>query len=278
MTHPPRFEFGPQSEVSVHQRNFNDLLDGLKRRKLVFNLGVTDIAQRYRNTYLGPLWMTISLSIFLTILGYVGGALFQMDLKDYLPYLCLGVLLWTFISSVVSESGQLFVSAPISTVVYDVPMSTFVYSFITRHILLFAHNLLLYLVIALYFKINFFPNLHYVVMGLICLLVFSIGISLFLAVVCVRLRDVPQIVANLLQVSFFVTPIMWDAQLLADRGRTLILELNPFYYLIEIVRAPMLGQQVELKFYLVAACISLFSLAIGVLTYIRYKHRVMFYR
>jgi len=190
----------------------------------------------------------------------------------------LGVLLWTFISSVISESGQLFVLAPISTVVYDVPMSTFVYSFITKNILLFMHNLVLYIVIALYFKINFLSDLHFVFLGLICLFFFSVGISLFLAVVCVRLRDIPQIVANLLQVSFFVTPIMWDAQLLADRGRKLILDLNPFYYLIEIVRAPMLGQPVELRFYIVAVSISLMSLLMGVVTYVRFRHRVMFYR
>lgn len=278
MKYHQTFEYGPDSSVSVRARNFHDLVDGLRRSKLVFKLGMTDIAQRYRNTYLGPLWMTISLSIFLSILGYVGGALFNMELKDYLPYLCLGILLWTFISSVVSESGQLFVTAPISTIVYDVPMSTFVYSFITRHALLFAHNLLLYIGIAIYFKINFLPYLHFVAFGLLLLLIFSVGISLFLAVICVRLRDIPQIIANLLQVSFFVTPIMWDAQLMVERGRKLILDLNPFYYLIEIVRAPMLGQQIEPNFYIIASGISLFSLLIGVMAYVRYRHRVMFYR
>jgi len=278
MKHHPKYQYGPDCDISVRARNFDDLLGGLKRSKLFLQLGVTDIAQRYRNTYLGPLWMTISLSVFLTILGYVGGSLFNMELRNYLPYLCLGVLLWTFISSIISESGQLFVSAPISTVVYDVPMSIFVYSFITKHVLLLAHNLLLYFAIAIYFQINFLPSLHLAILGFICLLVFTIGISLLLAVICVRLRDVPQIVANLLQVSFFVTPIMWDAQLLADRGRTLILELNPFYYLIEIVRSPMLGQSIDIKFYWVSICISLTALLFGVITYLRYKHRVMFYR
>ena len=140
-----QFKYGPACGDSIFRRNYKDLLSGLDRRELVIKLGVTEIAQRYRNTYLGPLWMTISLSVFLTILGYVGGALFALDFEDYLPYLCLGVLLWTFISSVISESGQLFISAPISTVAYDVPLSVFVFSFITKHFLLFLHNLILYL-------------------------------------------------------------------------------------------------------------------------------------
>ncbi|MEM7359280.1 MAG: ABC transporter permease [Pseudomonadota bacterium] len=278
MKYQRRFEYGPDCEVSILHRNYHDLVNGLQRRRLVFKLGVTEIAQRYRNTYLGPLWMTISLAVFLTILGYVGGALFNLELRDYLPYLCLGVVTWTFISAVVSESGQLFVTAPISTVVYDVPMSTFVYSFITRHLLLFAHNLLLYLLIAAYFGINFLPYLHFAILGMVILIIFSIGVTLSLAVICVRMRDIPQIVSNLLQVSFFATPIMWNAQLLADRGRKMILDLNPFYYLIEIVRAPLLGQEVDPMFYAVATSIALLTLLFGVAIYVRYKHRVMFYR
>ena len=273
-----QFEYGPSSSISVYRRNFNDLVKGIYRKKLVFRLGLTDITQRYRNTYLGPFWMTISLSVFLSVLGYVGGALFNIGLEEYLPYLCLGVLLWTFISSVISESGQLYILAPISTVSYDVPMSTFVYSFLVKHTILLAHNLLLYFVIAAYFKINFLAQLPFVIIGMLILMLFCLGITFLLAVVCTKLRDIPQIVANLLQVSFFVTPIMWNAELLAEKGRKAILDFNPFYYLLEVVRAPMLGQTLGIKFYLISIAIASVTLVLGISIFIRYRHRVMFFR
>ncbi|MDA4809400.1 ABC transporter permease, partial [Enterobacter hormaechei] len=63
-----------------------------------------------------------------------------------------------------------------------------------------------------------------------------------LAVVCTRYRDLTQIIQNVMQVGMYVTPIMWQPhQLPADKSM-LMLDLNPFYHLISVVREPLLGQ------------------------------------
>jgi ABC-type polysaccharide/polyol phosphate export permease len=75
-------------------------------------------------------------------------------------------------------------------------------------------------------------------LGLLVANMFWIGY--FLSIICARFRDVPQIVSSIMQVVFFVTPVMYLPAQLAQRGIT-VLKLNPFANLLEIVRDPILG-------------------------------------
>jgi lipopolysaccharide transport system permease protein len=76
--------------------------------------------------------------------------------------------------------------------------------------------------------------------GLILFLINAAWISLAVGVLSTRYRDIPQVIANALQVIFFLTPIFWSPESLPNRPAFVL--LNPFYHLIEIVRAPLLGE------------------------------------
>ncbi|MGI4764388.1 MAG: ABC transporter permease, partial [Janthinobacterium lividum] len=61
-----------------------------------------------------------------------------------------------------------------------------------------------------------------------------------LALLCTRFRDMPQIVGNLLQLAFFVTPIMWHVEQLGPNA-IYIEVLNPFAAFLRVVSEPLLG-------------------------------------
>ena len=85
--------------------------------------------------------------------------------------------------------------------------------------------------------------------------------SIYLAILCVRFRDVPFIIQNIMQVMFFVTPIIWRMDDMGNRFR--ILEFNPFYILIELVRAPLINgyiNKIHLFSMLSVSCIALVGL------------------
>ena len=68
------------------------------------------------------------------------------------------------------------------------------------------------------------------------------AICLLLGAFCARFRDVPPIVGSVMQIAFFVTPIMWPPSILAHRGLGIVLvKWNPFYVLLEIIRGPLLA-------------------------------------
>ena len=83
--------------------------------------------------------------------------------------------------------------------------------------------------------------------------------SLAVGVLSTRYRDIPQLVTNFIQVMFFLTPIFWSPLTLPNRPA--FVTLNPFYHLIEIVRAPLLGDVVSSASW--ALCIGMAAAGLG---------------
>jgi len=115
------------------------------------------------------------------------------------------------------------------------PLSIYIYQTIWRHLIILAHNLLIYVVIALLYGIwPSWQTLH-VVPGIILVGVNGVSIGMLLGTLCARFRDIPPIVQTITQMMFLLTPILWRPNQIP--GRELFYLLNPFYYLVEIIRA-----------------------------------------
>ncbi|TGT79095.1 ABC transporter permease, partial [bacterium M00.F.Ca.ET.157.01.1.1] len=78
--------------------------------------------------------------------------------------------------------------------------------------------------------------------GFLVLSLNLLWIMLILAVLCARYRDMTQVMQNLLQVMMYLTPIMWMPRTLPEGISQRLLDLNPFYHLISVVRDPLLGE------------------------------------
>jgi ABC-type polysaccharide/polyol phosphate export permease len=86
---------------------------------------------------------------------------------------------------------------------------------------------------------------------------------------------VPQIVTTVLQVVFFVTPIIWQPGSLPGRAR--IVAYNPFFYVLELVRAPLMGTAPSLRSWLVVLALTFVGSAIAFAMYVRYRRRIAFW-
>ena len=107
-------------------------------------------------------------------------------------------------------------------------------------LVIFAHNFVIYFGVLWYFQIWPGAVALLAVPGLLLVLLNGAAVTLLIGMVSARFRDIPQLINSIVQIVFFVTPIMWKPELL--RTRSYIAEFNPFYHLVEIVRAPLLGQ------------------------------------
>src|ERR1700733_5388846 len=85
----------------------SDVLSGLTLWRLWGRLGWNDILQRYRRSMLGPLWLTASMAIMVVALGILYAELFRTPIHDFLPFLCVGLLIWNLMSSFLTEGGTL---------------------------------------------------------------------------------------------------------------------------------------------------------------------------
>lgn len=254
---------------------FADLSDASKRRHIWGALAWNDILQRYRRSVIGPNWITISLAIFISAMGFLYSKLFKIDINHYVPFFATGYLIWTSLASTVTESCYVFVESEGIIKQIKVPLALFVIRLVWRNILIFVHSVPIVLLVLLIFPVKltwatllFFP-------GILIFFANLFWLALFLGLLSTRFRDVPLLVQNVLQIAFFATPIFWTKDLLGGHGY--IADANPLYSLIEVARAPLLGQVPSLWNYGVAIGVTAAGWMLVIPLYARFRNRVPYW-
>lgn len=239
-------------------------------------MGWTDIVLRYRRTIIGPFWMTISTGIMITAMGVVWGIIFNTDLSTFFPYLASGLVTWFLISTIVTESTNSISDRPGNLKDFNLPVSFTAFRLVTRNFIVFAHNVLIYFVVAIIFEVDFFtPALAGTFIGLFLVFCNGTWIAIILSIVGARYRDVQQLIASVITIFFFITPIIWQRQALGNNQ--FIATFNPLTHLIDIVRAPLLGLMPPFSSYMIVLVLTALGWTITVCLLARTRHRIVFW-
>ena len=256
-----------------------DLVHGARARYLWGMLGWQDIRRRYRRSVLGPFWLTISMGMLVAMLGTLYGTLLKVEIAVYVPFLALGFIVWTLISGLILDGCTVFISADGIIKQTNLPLSFHVYRRVWCNVLTFFHNSVIFVVVAALFAI--WPGWIGLLAlpGFVLLCLNGIWVGLVLGIVSARFRDVPPIVASLVRILFFVTPIIWMPELMPGRARmlALVLDFNPFFHLVELVRAPLLGQAPGLVSWLAVVGITLCGWLLAFEVLRRYRRRIAYW-
>jgi lipopolysaccharide transport system permease protein len=254
---------------------WSDMIAGLASWRLWVRLGWNDILQRYRRSILGPFWLTASMAIMIVALGILYAGLFNTAVEDFLPFLCVGLLVWNLISSFLTEGGTLFTGSESYIKQIRLPYSVYVYRSTWSKLVIFFHNFIIYFAVLLYFQ--FWPGTVALlaIPGLIVVVINGALASLSIGIVSARFRDVPPLIGSVVQIVFFVTPIFWKPELL--KGRDYVTDFNPFFHLLEIVRAPLLGSVPSAKSYLAVLLITLINIVITAAFFSRFRSRISYW-
>lgn len=235
-----------------------------------------DIQMRYRRSILGPLWITISMAVTIYSLGFLYANLFHVQLDHYFPHLATGIIGWSLISGLINESCNVFVDAEQYIKSQESYISLYVMRLIIRNFIVFMHNIIVFIPIILAFRVPISWNILYVIPGLVL-----IGINAFfwctvLGILGARYRDFAQIVSSIVQVVFFLTPVMWMPNSLSS-SQQWIIQFNPFYHLLNLIRYPLIQSPVSV--YGLESI--LLMTVLGAIFYISfvntYKHRIVFW-
>ena len=254
------------------ENHHHSLINAFPKWEIWFWFARQDIKARYRGSVLGPFWIVLNLGILVTALSLIYSTVFGLSLDIYAPYLASGFLVWWFISGVMNESCSAFTDN--SNIVRNMrlPLGIHVLRVVARNAFLMLHNFIIFIVTAILFGITPTLNTLLIIPGLI--LVFSImyftGTSL--AIICTRYRDVPHIISSAIQVTMFITPIMFMKDML--HRQAFPADANPFYHIIESIRAPMLGQAPQMTTWLFLTGLFLISLLTELYLVRRAGHRI----
>ena len=241
-----------------------------------FILGTQDIQFRYRRSTLGPFWITISMAVSIYCMGFLYGHLFKMELNQYFPYLASGVIGWGYLSALILEGSNVFLESEGHIKNQESYMSIFVMRMILRNSIIFAHNLIVFIPIMFVCHVGMSFKLLLILPGLFVIWTNVITWGTVIAILGTRYRDFSQIVVSLVQVIFFLTPIMWMPNLLPDRYQWIVMA-NPFYQFLNLIRAPLLDKTLDVESILLIAGVSILGLVLYGLFLQRYKSRIVFW-
>ncbi|MEW6643535.1 MAG: ABC transporter permease [Pseudomonadota bacterium] len=261
--------------TAIPAQAIQDLVEGGRHYEMWWRFALHDIKQRFRRSLIGPFWLTLSMGIMVGAMGLVFSTIFQQEIAGILPYISVGLILWGFVSSCVNEGSGVFIASADYVRNVPIPLSVHVYRMIARNVIILAFNMTIYLLVLVVFPHPLNLNYLLAIPGFVLLLINVSWSSIALAVLSARYRDIPQVVASLLQVIFFVTPVFWSAQTLPNRPAFIL--LNPIYHLLEIVRTPLLGGLPHLLSWAVALGCAVIGSVATVLLYRRAYPRVAYW-
>jgi lipopolysaccharide transport system permease protein len=267
-----------QADMSWAGRNrlaVADIRDGLRLWRLAWALGWLDIRLRYRGSVLGPLWLTISTGVMVGALGFLYSTLFKMDLHDYLPFLALSLVLWSFLTASVSDACTGFTEAEGVIRSVRMPFTVFAIRTVIRNIVILAHNIIVVAVVFVIFSRWPGAGALLALPGVVLWLINALALNLMLGAFCARFRDILPIINSIMQIAFFLTPVIWKPEQLG--GLQWILPFSPFFDLIEIVRAPLLGEGLPITAWIGALGYTAALCAIAWAFFLRARGRIAFW-
>ena len=252
-----------------------DIVQACRSYNLWMSLGYIDITHRYKRSYLGPFWITINIGMMIVGIGFIYGNVLDTIRSTYIEYLAVGIITWNLINAIILEGSLSYVVE--SSAIKNTVLSKHIYilRIVFRNMIILGHNMII--LVPLYLISSHWPGIGilWVVPGFALLVLFLVPAALFLAVVGARYRDVPPAVAGVMQLTFFATPIIWEADALP--AHRWIVDLNPFYHLIEVVRAPLLDGVLPLDSFAIVAGLAVIMSGLALAVYAQARQSIVYW-
>jgi homopolymeric O-antigen transport system permease protein len=254
----------------------SDLIAGGRLYWLWGRLAHQDMRIRYRGSVIGPFWQTLTTGIMIGGMGFIYSKLFHTELKDYLPLLTTGLILWQLIAGLITEGCGTFDG--VRGIIQQVRLPLFLHAFrlVYRNILIFAHSFVIIPIVLLIFPHPIQPlRLLELIPAFVLVCINGVAISVLLGTICARFRDVPQIVASVIQVVFFMTPIVFPVSALGSNQW--LATINPLFAPIDIMRAPLLGQPTSPHSWQMMLLITGANCSLAFVVFARFRARIAYW-
>ncbi|TAJ72181.1 MAG: ABC transporter permease [Phenylobacterium sp.] len=266
---------GQRGALFQFQMALRDLRNSFQRIGLAWSLAWHDVASRYRGSVLGPFWITLSMGLMVLGIGFLYASLFDLPLNEFLPYVALGIVFFGVMTGTINEGCETFVLASGMLSQTSLPMLTFLWRTVFRNLINLAHHLVIVVAMLTFYGYWQTANLPLALVGVLLMLLNASWLALLAAIASARYRDIPQIVVSVMQFAIFMTPVFWMPSRFGKHQ--VFLDLNPFYHLLQAVRAPLLGQSVQAHSYVVLVAMALLGWLVTFMIFARTRRRLVHY-
>jgi lipopolysaccharide transport system permease protein len=214
---------------------FSNLASLFRYRGLIQSLVARDLKARYRGSMLGFFWSFVNPLMLLLVYSFVFSTIMPNTTKGIQPYalfMFCGILPWTWFSAALSESTNSLISGGnlIKKVLFPAEVLPIV-SVLTNMVNFFLGLLILVPSLIFYHRLHLSLDLLWFPVAVLVQLVFSLGLALVLSALTVHFRDIRDLLANILTLWFFATPIIYSWTQDNVKAYKALFDLNPFTHL-----------------------------------------------
>lgn len=222
-------------------RTLRDVIRSLGLWHIWIRLGLQDVRLKFRRSAVGVGWIFLNLAVLVSSIGFIYANLLGQDTREFIPYLTIGMILWAYLTSSIVEGGNAFVHSEGYIRQISLPVYVYVMRFFVNASVTAAISMIAYVVVAIIYRVPIGVGTWYALPGALMVMTASLLFITIFAHLNARFRDIAHLASVGMQVLFYVTPVIFPARLL--KGRTelgWVVDFNPMYHLIEVVRAPLL--------------------------------------
>ncbi len=228
-------------------------------------------ALRHRMSVLGLLWTLIPVIVFVGLIGSVFRHVTDAGVNFYM-YLLAGFVIWTPVNHILSGAGRCYNANRAFVMVGGLPLLSFNMKLTVQAAFLLMTQAILIPFAWLVFRPALSVELLYVLPALMLMFLLLFAISVTAALIGARSEDFSEALKSVQRILFLATPIIWSASTNLERLALVkpLLYVNPFFYAVELIRAPLIGVPINHDYWLPLAGFTFASLAVAALF-----HRLM---
>ncbi|HSV03916.1 MAG TPA: ABC transporter permease [Phenylobacterium sp.] len=267
---------GRRGALLEAQMALRDLRASGERIDLAWSLAWHDVVSRYRGSILGPFWITLSMGVMVLGIGLLWGGLFRVPAHQFVPMVAVGIVFFGMVTMTINEGCETFVQAAGMLSQTSLPIFTFVWRTVLRNLINLGHHIVIVAAVLVWAGLWGHANYLGAALGFVFLVVNVAWASMSVAIISARFRDIPQAVASITQAAAIMTPVYWPADRIPPSYRW-VLDFNPFYHVLDAVRAPLLGEAVAPHTYGVLAGMAAGGWALTFWLFARTRRKIVHY-
>ncbi|NEX94213.1 ABC transporter permease [Caulobacter sp. 17J65-9] len=215
-----------------------------RRMALASHLSWSDIRLRYTRAVLGPWWITLNVLLMVGGIGFVYSRLFGVPITQFLPFFAVGIVMWTFFVSTVSEAAYALIGGASYVKDRGVPPEVFIWQTVIRNLMILGHTVPVAIVALLVFRQGSVAGAAMAIPGLILFVLSTAFLAMIVAPACARWRDLIRIIESSMFLLFVISPVLWDLSI-AKSDNAQFLRLNPMLHLLEAWRHPLMKGEMD---------------------------------
>ena len=252
------------------------IFDTLAIHNIWSRISLKTMFVKYKRSKLGFLWPFINSFFFAIIISVVFSEILDKNFSDYAPYLISGFIIWNFFTSIISEQTTIFTSNNIY--LKELHYNLFFYIFKKNYelICIFIVNVLIFIILSALFFYDLSLNSFLLLINIPLIIVLSVFVAFVFGVINCFFRDFIFVVNNFMRLFFFVTPILWTVEN-AQGARGFISQYNPFFYLVDMLRSPLISLEINENSYIVYAMLVLLFYFLTIILYQTVYKKIIFY-